>query len=63
MPKRAPTRRQTRPRRAAEFTVPIKLWVTPETYQELAAEAEERDWSVPQVIRYRIREARNGRAR
>jgi len=43
-------------RKKAEFTVPIKLWVSPETYAELEAEARERDWSVPQVIRRRIRE-------
>lgn len=43
-------------RKKAEFTVPIKLWVSPETYAELEAEAQERDWSVPQVIRRRIRE-------
>jgi hypothetical protein len=62
--KTRPTRRaaETEPaasasrRKKAEFTVPIKLWVSPETYAELEAEAEERDWSVPQVIRRRIRE-------
>jgi len=57
MSKKAPTRRQTPGRRAPEFTVPIKLWVAPDMYQGCAAEAERRDWSVPQVIRYFVREA------
>jgi hypothetical protein len=42
-------------RKLAEFTVDVKLWLRQDTYDELAAEAEERDWSIPQVIRHRIK--------
>lgn len=53
--KAEPTPAATR-RKKAEFTIPIKLWVSAETYDELEAEAREREWTVPQVIRRRIRE-------
>jgi len=43
--------------RARKFTVPIKLFVTPEMYKQLETRAEEREWSVPQVIRCAVREA------
>ncbi len=46
----------TTKQKQAEFTVPIKLWVSDETYTELKAEAQERKWTLPQVIRHRIRE-------
>jgi hypothetical protein len=38
-------------RKAAEFNVPIKLWVSQEMYDEIEKVATEREWSVPQVIR------------
>jgi len=41
-------------RHPAQFTIPIKLWVTPEQYARLEREAKKRDWSVPQVARYCI---------
>jgi len=43
-------------RKPAEFSVPIKLWVSQDDYDELALEAAERQWSIPQVIRHRFRE-------
>ena len=55
MPKKA--RRQTAPRKAKEYTVPVKLWLTPEMHEWLARVAEEREWSIPQVIRRAVREA------
>jgi len=54
MPKK---RRQSPPRKPPEFTVPVKLWLTPEMYEWLAAMAKEREWSIPQVIRRAVREA------
>lgn len=42
-------------RKAAEFSVPIKLWVSEEMYAELEAAASEREWSVPQVIRRMVK--------
>jgi hypothetical protein len=42
-------------RKAAEFSVPIKLWVSDEMYAELEAAASEREWSVPQVIRRMVK--------
>jgi len=39
-----------------KYTVPIKLWVSPPMYEVLAAEAERREWSVPQLIRWCIRD-------
>ena len=51
------TRRQTPPRKPPEFTVPVKLWLTPEMYEWLAETAKDREWSIPQVIRRAVREA------
>jgi hypothetical protein len=44
-------------RKAAEFTVPIKLWLTQEMYDKLDDIAREQEWSVPQVIRWFVRTA------
>jgi len=55
MPKK-PTRGR-RPRKPPEFSVPVKLWLTPEMYEGLATTAKEREWSIPQVIRRAVREA------
>jgi hypothetical protein len=44
-------------RKAAEFTVPIKLWVSQEMYDKLDDIAHEQEWSVPQVIRWFVRRA------
>jgi len=43
--------------RTPQFTVPIKLWITPEMDAELETVAAEREWSVPHVIRCAVREA------
>jgi hypothetical protein len=53
--KPAPSRRKP-----AEFDVPIKLWVSQEMFDELAIEAKEREWSIPQLIRRRIRDGGRG---
>jgi hypothetical protein len=55
MPKKA--RRPKAPRKPPEFTVPVKLWLNPEMYKWLAEIAQEREWSIPQVIRRLVREA------
>ena len=55
MPKKPTPRRP--PRKPPEFTVPVKLWLTPEMYEWLAEMAQEREWSIPQVIRRAVREA------
>jgi hypothetical protein len=44
-------------RKAAEFNVPIKLWVTQEMYDALDDVAREREWSIPQVIRRVVKTA------
>jgi hypothetical protein len=44
-------------RKAAEFSVPIKLWVSEEMYAALQMAAEQREWSVPQVIRRVVKNA------
>jgi hypothetical protein len=44
-------------RKAAEFSVPIKLWVSQEMFDALATAAHEREWSVPQVIRRVVKNA------
>jgi hypothetical protein len=44
-------------RKAAEFSVPIKLWVSQEMYDALQAAARDREWSVPQVIRRVVKNA------
>lgn len=44
-------------RKAAEFSVPIKLWVSQEMYDALQEAAHEREWSVPQVIRRVVKDA------
>jgi hypothetical protein len=44
-------------RKPAEFTVPIKLWLTQEMYDAIDNVAREREWSVPQVIRWAVRTA------
>jgi hypothetical protein len=36
--------------------ISIKLHVTPTMYDELKAEAAARDWSVPKVVRFAIRD-------
>jgi len=56
MPKK-PATKGRQPRKPPEFTVPVKLWLTPEMYEWLAAAAKEREWSIPQVIRRAVREA------
>ena len=56
MPK-TPKGRQ--PRKPPEYTVPVKLWLTPEMYEWLAVAAKEREWSIPQVIRRAVREAQS----
>jgi hypothetical protein len=38
-------------RKPAEFSVPIKLWVSDEMYKAIEKIAREREWSVPQVLR------------
>ena len=48
--------------RARNFTVPIKLWVTPEMYQELETMAVEREWTIPHVIRCAVKEAQEKRS-
>jgi len=58
MPKKS-SRRQTPPRKPPEFTVPVKLWLTPEMYKWLAETAEVREWSIPQVIRRAVKEAQS----
>jgi len=50
------------PGRTPQFTVPIKLWVTPEMYQELETMAEEHEWTVPHVIRSAVKEAQEKRS-
>jgi hypothetical protein len=42
-------------RKPAEFSVPIKLWVSQEMYDALEEAARERQWSVPHVIRQELR--------
>ncbi len=44
-------------RKAAEFSVPIKLWVSQDMYDALQEAAHEREWSVPQVIRRVVKDA------
>jgi hypothetical protein len=44
-------------RKPAQFSVPIKLWVSQEMYDALTDAARERDWSVPQVIRRVVKNA------
>jgi hypothetical protein len=44
-------------RKPAEFSVPIKLWVSQEMYDALQDAAHEREWSVPQVIRRVVKDA------
>jgi len=48
--------RPVSPRKPARYTVPIKLWVSPEMYEALVTEAERDDWTVPQLIRRCIRD-------
>jgi hypothetical protein len=58
--KRTPSKRAepepTTHRKKAEFTISVKLWMTQEIYEAIAAEAREREWSVPQVIRRCMKE-------
>jgi hypothetical protein len=44
-------------RKPAEFSVPIKLWVSQEMYDALTNAAREREWSIPQVIRRVVKTA------
>jgi hypothetical protein len=55
MPKKA--KRSGASRRPPEFTVPIKLWVTPEMYAVLQKLAAEDERTIPQVIRRAVRTA------
>jgi hypothetical protein len=48
-------------RKPAEFSVPIKLWVSQEMYDALQEAAREREWSVPQVIRRALKDATFGK--
>jgi hypothetical protein len=48
-------------RKAAEFSVPIKLWVSQDMYDALQEAATEREWSVPQVIRRALKDATFGK--
>ena len=55
MPKKPTKGRKAR--KPPEFTVPVKLWLTPEMYAWLAEVAKEQERSIPQVIRRAVREA------
>jgi hypothetical protein len=57
MAKKLTTRYGFPPRKPPEFTVSIKLWVSPDMYEWLATQAQEQEWSIPQVIRRAIRDA------
>jgi len=46
------------PGKARELDRDVKLWISEETHRWLVGVAEEREWSVPQVIRRCIREIR-----
>ena len=51
---KGPRRPPPRPR---HFEVELKIFVTPAMFAALVVEAREREWSVPQVIRWCVREA------
>jgi hypothetical protein len=50
-------RRVGPPRKAREYTVPIKLWVNPAMYEALQRLATEEERTIPQVIRRAVRTA------
>ena len=56
MPTKKP-KRAAPPRKPKEYTVPIKLWVTPGMYDVLSRLAAEEERTIPQVIRRAVRAA------